>query len=247
MGFLDVEDVSKSFGGLAAISHLTFQLKKEEILGLIGPNGAGKTTLFNLLGGFLKPSAGDIKFNGESILGLRPHKIVKKGIAKTFQIPKPFHSLSCFENILVSMIAKFKPPPGEELRVEEKAEEIMEIVNLRDKRTMLPGTLTQGNLKHLEVARALATDPSLLLLDEPFAGLSLSEIEKLTALIHTLHEKGITLVIVEHKLKELMKIVERVLVLNFGEKIADGRPDVIINDRRVIEAYLGSGGSVGSP
>jgi len=241
MGLLEIRNLYKVFSGLSAIENVSFQLEKGEIVGLVGPNGAGKTTLFNLITGFLTPSQGQIEFKGKRIEGLRPYKIVKKGISKTFQIPKPFHSLTCLENIVVSMISNFDGARGKKDGIEERAVEILDAVGLKGKGGMLPGELTQGDLKILEVAKALGTDPELLLLDEPFAGLSLHEIEQLAGITRSLHEKGLTLIIIEHKLRELMKIVQRVHVLNFGVTIADGTPEEVTSNEQVIEAYLGSG------
>jgi branched-chain amino acid transport system ATP-binding protein len=242
MVFLKIKDLCKVFSGLSAIENISFRLKEGEIVGLVGPNGAGKTTLFNLITGFLSPTRGEIVFKGRSIEGLRPHKIVKRGISKTFQIPKPFHSLTCLENIVVSIISNFDASRGGKRSIEERAVEILETVGLEEKGAMLPGTLTQGDLKILEMAKALGTNPELLLLDEPFAGLSLHEIEQLAEIALRLHQEGLTIIIIEHKLRELMKMVQRVHVLNFGTTIADGTPEEVTSNESVIEAYLGSGG-----
>lgn len=239
---LTVENINKFFGGVAAITDLSFDLRQGELLGLIGPNGAGKTTLFNMISGFLEPDKGRINFQGQSIIGLPPHKIVMRGITRTFQIPKPFHSLSCLENIIVSMIPHLPADKEEARRIKEKSQTIMKITGLHPKGDMLPSVLTQGDLKKLEIARALATKPKLLLLDEPFAGLTSTDIAHLSSVIKNLHGSGITLIIVEHRLKELMKIAQKLIVLDFGQKIADGPPEVIIHNEKVIEAYLGTGG-----
>jgi len=238
---LIVENINKSFGGLAAITDLSLDLRQGELLGLIGPNGAGKTTFFNLISGFLVPDSGKIILQGQSIVGLPPHEIVMRGVTRTFQIPKPFHSLSCIENVIVSMIPH-SSKKEDAIRIKEKSQTIMEIVGLNHKGDMLPSTLTQGDLKKLEIARALATKPKLLLLDEPFAGLTSTEITSLNSLIKNLHDSGITIIIVEHRLRELMKIAKKLIVLNFGQKIAEGPTDVIIHNEKVIEAYLGTGG-----
>jgi len=243
MKFLEIHNLFKNFKGLMAIEDLSYQLDNGEIIGLVGPNGAGKTTLFNLITGFLTPTGGDIFLKGNSIRGLSPYKIVKKGISKTFQIPKPFYSLNCLENIVVSSLSNFEGTRQEKKRINEKAMSILCLVGLQEKWEMFPAALTQGDLKILEVAKALATNPELVLLDEPFAGLTLTEIDQIISIIQSLHQKNLSIIIIEHKLRELMKIVNRVIVLNFGVKIADGSPKEVTNNEEVIKAYLGSGRS----
>jgi len=239
---LEIANLSKNFGGVAAISALDLAVGQGEVLGLIGPNGAGKTTLFSLVTGFLRPSEGDIRFEGRSLVGLRPHRIVGRGITRTFQIPKPFGSMPLQNNIVVSMVSKAGQARRQDDSIQDRARRIMSTTGLEAKRDMLPGALTQGDLKKLEIARALATAPRLLLLDEPFAGLTGTEIAGISALIESLRDRGMTIVIVEHRLRELMRIVGRVVALNFGQKIADGSPEAISRDQAVIEAYLGTEG-----
>lgn len=240
---LEVHDLTKYFGGLGAVRNVSFTLHQGETLGIIGPNGAGKTTIFNLLTGFLKPSRGMINFRGESIVGLKPWTIVNKGIARTFQIVRPFHQLTTFENVTISCLSQRGASKGrKDGGVEEKSGKLLESVGLSGKEGMLAKDLSHGDLKRLELARALATEPELLLLDEPFAGLGLQEIYSISPLIQKLSQEGHSIIIIEHKLRELMKLVKRVITLNFGEKIADGTPDELSRDQGVIEAYLGKGG-----
>jgi branched-chain amino acid transport system ATP-binding protein len=242
MHLLEVDNLTKRFGGLTAVNNVSFHVDEGEIIGIIGPNGAGKTTLFNLISGFIKPDSGIVKFKGEDITALPPHKIVNKGIARTFQVVRPFRHLPVIANVMVAL----KSPRGtkniEWLKtMERKAADILEDVGLSEVMLEPAENVSHGDLKRLEIAKALATEPDLLLLDEPFGGLNPLEVNYLTKSIIRMHldEPARGILIVEHKLHALMKIVKRVIVLHQGEKIAEGTPEEIAKNQKVIEVYMG--------
>ena len=240
MHLLEVENLSKRFGGLTAVNDVSFCVDEGEIVGLIGPNGAGKTTLFHLITGIIKPDSGTVKFKGENITGLEPYKIVNKGLARTFQVVRPFRNLPTIANVLVPLQSPRGNKKIEWLKTpERKAMEMLEDVGLSEMMLEPAENLAHGDLKRLEIARALATEPELLLLDEPFGGLSPIETEYLTKSIQRMHLDGHTIVIVEHKLHALMRLARRVIALHFGEKIAEGTPKEISQNKKVIEVYMG--------
>jgi len=232
---LRVERVYKRFGEIHALNGVSFEVGEGEILGIIGPNGAGKTTLFGVISGFIKPDSGDVKLRGKSIVGKKPSQLVKMGLVRTFQIIRVFKHMTVQENIEVACW-------------NGKVGEILKDMGLWDKRNMLAKNLSQGELRRLSIGMALATDPKVLLLDEPFSGLSPKEAEELSKIIRNLHENGITQVIIEHRLKDLFDLTERVVVLNLGKVLFDGSPEEVVRNEKVIRAYLGnvdvaSGGS----
>lgn len=235
---LRAESLSKRFGGLMAIRDLSFTLRKGEILGVIGPNGSGKTTLFNLITGFLKAEKGRLQFSGQEILNKRPSAICKLGITRTFQIVKPFMRLTALENVMAGR--SYGREPAHDLKqARREAAETLGLVHLSGKKDVFAEHLQLIDRKRLEIARALATRPKLLLLDEVFAGLNPVEVEDALRLIEMIRKLGITVMIVEHVLKVILEVSQRVLVLASGEKIFEGVAQDAINDRRVIEAYLG--------
>ena len=236
---LEVDAITKRFRGLTALTHVSFEVARGELLLVIGPNGAGKTTLFNVITGFAPPDVGRVMLDGEAITGLSPHVIVRRGLARTFQIPRPFKSLSVAETVDLARPSKVGTIAGALGNGRQGlADQVLERVQLWERRNEPASTLSQGDLKLLEVARALATNPALLLLDEPYAGLGPTEMTRLTRVIMELHAAGLTLVIIEHKLRELMRLAQRVVVLNYGEKIGDGSPAEISRDPRVLQAYM---------
>ena len=242
---LEVVSLSKNFGGLQAVNSLDFTVKQGELMGIIGPNGAGKTTLFNLLTGFLSPTSGDIIFKGNSVARKKPYEIVELGISRTFQIVRPFQQLTLLENVLVPLQSpKNRGQNRNRAENQRRAARILDQVGLADKMHLLASELSHGDLRRLEVARALATNPELILLDEPFSGLAVPEIESLSVLIRSLREAGQTILIIEHILRQLMKLVERIMVIHFGAKLADGTKEEIAKDERVIEAYMGEKGEL---
>jgi branched-chain amino acid transport system ATP-binding protein len=236
MALLAVKGLTKYFGGLRAVHDLTFEVQTGEILGLIGPNGAGKTTAFNLIAGFIHPTRGEILLDGESIAGMKPYAVTRKGIARTFQIVKPFRKLSVLENVTLAAFLRF-PSRGE---AESQARQVLEGMGLGSKISALAVDLTLSEQKRLEIARALATQPKLLLLDEPMGGLNATEIEQASLLVRNICKGGVTIIWVEHVLKAIMNSSNRVVVINQGEKIADAPPELIVENPDVIAAYLGT-------
>ena len=237
--FLSVHELGKNFGKLAALSDISFSVRKGELVGLIGPNGAGKTTLFNVITGFYRSSSGRILFKGKDVTQAVPNRLAEMGMVRTFQIPRPFRELSVQDNVAVGTLFNPKRMESSRLSAGEFVNNILKGVNLYPYREQLAGNLGYGNLKLLELGRAQGPLPELLLLDEPFAGLSLAEIESVSSILREMAAGGLTLIIVEHKLKELMKLVKRVIVLHYGKKIADGQPEEIARDQQVLKAYLG--------
>jgi branched-chain amino acid transport system ATP-binding protein len=235
LNLLDVENIGKNFGGLRALDAVSLQLTQGEMVAVIGPNGAGKTTLFNILTGFIRPDTGRILFRGKSLLGLKPHEICRLGAVRTFQIVKPFLELTVLDNVIVAAFNRFSALA----EAARKARELIEFVGLDDKRNALANELTLPHRKRLELARALATDPTLLMLDEVMAGINPTETDMLIRLIREINQRGVTVLLIEHVMRGVMALSQRIMVLNFGEMIAEGPSDEVVKNPQVIEAYLG--------
>ena len=236
MSLLSVKNLDKRFGGLHAVKDVNIEVEAGEILGILGPNGAGKTTLYNLLTGFIRPDNGQVLLDGQPLIGMAPHKVVGLGVARTFQLCRPFVGLTVLENVLVGSYG----PRVHTADLRARAMQLLAQVGLSGKEDSPSELLSYGDQRRLEIARALATEPRLLLLDEPFAGLGSAEIEALSTLIRDLHRnKGLTILLIEHKLREFMQLVSRVVAIDFGQVIATGVPQEIVKNPKVIEAYIG--------
>jgi branched-chain amino acid transport system ATP-binding protein len=232
---LEVRNLTMKFGELVAVSDVSFAVEPGTIVGLIGPNGAGKTTLFNCVAGLYQPTSGTVRFDGHDVTGVRPHRIAKLGLARTFQVVRPLKEMTVLENVQVGAYLRHASPREALL----SAEACLERCFLGAWRDRLAGDLTMGGKKRLEVARALATEPKLLLLDESVAGLTSKEVKDMVALIRSLRDGGVTILMVEHIMEALMPIADEVVVLSGGVKIAQGPPAVVTSDERVVSAYLG--------
>jgi len=234
---LETVGIVKNFGGLTAVDHVSLGVQEGEIFGLIGPNGAGKTTLLNVIAGVYKPNAGVVRFKGEDITGLSADKVCRKGIARTFQISQPFPRMSVLENVMVAAI--FGNKRGAIADPQAKAEEVLEFVGFPLPKETLAMNLNTVQLKRLDLARALASNPELLLMDESAAGLTTGELADLMMLVRKIRDRGVTIIMVEHIMRVIMGICDRIAVLHYGAKIAEGTPEEIAKNERVAEAYLG--------
>ena len=235
MTILDVKELTKDFGGLRAVDSLNLDIKKGQILGLIGPNGAGKSTVFNCIAGVYPATEGEIFFDGSRVNNVKPWNLCKRGLARTFQIVKPFSSKTVLYNVMVGSYATTGKKPA----AEKKAVEILEFLSLDDKRDTKAGNLTIADRKRLEIARALATEPKLLLLDEVMAGLRPTEVDEMVGIVRKLRDNGITIFIIEHIMRAIMALSDWIVVIHFGKKISEGTPTQVASDEKVIKAYLG--------
>jgi branched-chain amino acid transport system ATP-binding protein len=236
---LELKGVTKRFGGVAALNGVTISVTQGEILGVIGPNGAGKTTLLNCVSGVYKPDAGEIWWRGSAITGMRPHRVARLGIGRTFQIVKPFGSMTVRENAAVGALfgsGEARRGPKEAFK---DADRVLELVGLRAKADLEVTSLTIPDRKRLEVARAVATQPKLLLLDEVMAGLNSVEVDEALEMVRAVHTTGVTVVLIEHVMRVIVGVCTRAIVLDFGQVLAEGAPEVVLRDERVIQAYLG--------
>ena len=233
---LVIKNLNKRFGGLRAVQDVTFTVRENETLALIGPNGAGKTTAFNLIMGFHRPDEGSVMAFGKEIVGLRPHDVCAHGLARTFQVAKPFGAMTVLDNVMTGAFLHHRSPDA----AREKAREVIEFVGLSARETIAAKDLTTIDQRRLEMARALATQPKLLLLDEVMAGLNPSEVDQAVALIDKLSGRGLTIVIVEHLMRAIMAVAKHIVVLDHGQKIAEGNPKEVMANPEVIRAYLGS-------
>jgi len=238
---LEVKNLTKKYSGLTAVNDFSFEVNRGEFTGLIGPNGAGKTTLFNLISGFEKPNSGTIRFDGRDITGMKPHKIVNLGIARTFQLVRSFKFMTLLDNISVSCLSPRGKKIAKEYGIDESASSILAAVGLIDKARIPPIILPHGDLRKLQIGKALGTNPQLLLLDEPFSGLSHEEQKGITELIKKLHADGVTVFMTGHVLRELMYLVPRAIAMHQGKYITEGPPAEVANNKIVLEAYLGKG------